>query len=440
MYLKMSNDYLAKKDYSTITIEPKIGSVTNYNNPTFIAINDSIYEFIKECDGTKTYEDIIEVMSERYIDVTREILRDDFDKVKDFFLEQEILAETKEYQVSSDIYREFIDSFVPTNVSLEVTNQCQLKCKHCLNSYDNIDSIESRFMSLERIKKLMGLCVTYNIQSVFITGGEPFLHPEIKKILEESCKNFNKVTIATNGFIIISDELCTSLSNYNTTVQISIDGNKDYHNLFRGNKLSYYNAYKNIDKLIAYGISVQISYTVNQRNFNFLEDEVIKAKKRGVTSFNIGSTSQLGNALENNIKPLNIYDFTQKSLELCKKYSNEHFAVGLECTMDELEVIINKNKENNKCGAGTKIVHVCSNFDVVPCPSMCDLKIGEDFDINFEKILKADNTLQYTLIQSPSRELCNGCTLDFQCGGCIGNMLEKVKNDECQIYQYSDLL
>lgn len=62
--------------------------------------------------------------------------------------------------------------------------------------------------------------------SVVLTGGEPFLHPNLVEIVE-TFNNWNiRVVIFTNGQVI-QNETIRKLSNMNVLVRISLEGHSD---------------------------------------------------------------------------------------------------------------------------------------------------------------------------------------------------------------------
>ncbi len=103
---------------------------------------------------------------------------------------------------------------------------CNLKCKHCYiekNPYKQ----EKDFIPLDKIKQALLDTRGENLTSIYLTGGEPLLHPDFNTILR-MCLKFSNVTVLTNGYMIndkkarflrkIDDE-----NNFETIYRISID-------------------------------------------------------------------------------------------------------------------------------------------------------------------------------------------------------------------------
>ncbi|MCM1106442.1 MAG: 4Fe-4S cluster-binding domain-containing protein [Blautia sp.] len=115
-----------------------------------------------------------------------------------------------------------------------ITGQaCSLKCKECANFSPyalpetlkyNVDDIISDLFKV--------LCSVKKIHLLQIQGGEPFIYPELDKILDFCVneKRINHIHIATNGTIIPGDKLIPLLQSKKITMRIS-----NYEAAFQGN-------------------------------------------------------------------------------------------------------------------------------------------------------------------------------------------------------------
>ncbi|WP_312811722.1 radical SAM protein [Sedimentibacter sp.] len=102
---------------------------------------------------------------------------------------------------------------------LTVTQRCTLRCKLCAgySPYYNPQPHYS-FERLSEILKRYFAIVDY-VQKFTITGGEPFLHEELDKILIETIKyrkQFGMIEIITNGTLFPSEKLKAVLEKYAT--------------------------------------------------------------------------------------------------------------------------------------------------------------------------------------------------------------------------------
>jgi len=67
-------------------------------------------------------------------------------------------------------------------IFLYITERCQLRCKHC---YMGDRLLKPKEMSLEEIRKILKYFKSLGHYKLYLLGGEPLLHPQIKEIIIE---------------------------------------------------------------------------------------------------------------------------------------------------------------------------------------------------------------------------------------------------------------
>ncbi len=105
-------------------------------------------------------------------------------------------------------------------ICINITRRCNLRCPYCYvadfinqkNSHKKMD------LSLDEIKKLTHL---EEIDSVYLTGGEPFLNPEIKEIINYFHNAGKRINIASNG-LLIDNQMMLFLSEKKVKLLISV--------------------------------------------------------------------------------------------------------------------------------------------------------------------------------------------------------------------------
>jgi len=145
-------------------------------------------------------------------------------------------------------------SFFPSKLNLRVTYVCNLSCKMCgqwgeTGTYKDYSS-EKKHTSLkfDTIKEIITQLSSKGLRFVDIEGGETFLYPEILDLLALCKERGLFVKPVTNG---------SKLSRYAAdivalgvdVVVVSIDGERDTHNLIRGASWSYDRAIEGIRAL-----------------------------------------------------------------------------------------------------------------------------------------------------------------------------------------------
>jgi len=165
---------------------------------------------------------------------------------------------------------------LPVHVDFELTQKCNLKCKHCFVTNRKYSFSKKTF---EAIKKL-------SEQEVIIfelIGGEPFLVKDIFFIIKY-LKNHDKiVTISTNGTLITKSIAKKLAKNPPHKIFVSLDGPKKVNDFIRGVG-SFNKALQGICNLNNVGIIPSISFCVNKLNLNSINEFIKETKSLKIKS------------------------------------------------------------------------------------------------------------------------------------------------------------
>lgn len=172
------------------------------------------------------------------------------------------------------------------NITIEITNHCQLHCQHCGIWAEK----ERHEMTASMVVRMMReLLERYVIRSVSITGGEPFLNRNCGRLLKAMALFREQRSI--KGFGIYSNAAYFEgvhrvFSTYGQYLHgmgmgISIDGGQETHDRLRGPG-AYQKTLKTIEWLSEnYGknIILEFKFTINQLNYLELNDVYHLAKR-----------------------------------------------------------------------------------------------------------------------------------------------------------------
>lgn len=148
------------------------------------------------------------------------------------------------------------------------TKTCNLKCKHCYiekNPYKN----EEDFINIEKIKESLAYARSYKLNSIYLTGGEPLMHPDFNQILR-MCLKISNTTVMSNG-VMINDKKARFLrkiddeSQYETIYRISLDSINEIENDELRGRGSFRKALCAIMSLLKYEFNPIIS-VINYKN------------------------------------------------------------------------------------------------------------------------------------------------------------------------------
>lgn len=148
-----------------------------------------------------------------------------------------------------------------------VTNQCNLSCRYCFSIVNLCKPQE--FLTVENAIKLLSN-INVPVSSISLSGGEPFLHPELFQLYTLFQQNY-PTWITTNGTITrydIPEKLFTSSGIFITVSLNAI--NQDIDHLLRGTYCKVKNILKNILILITLSEKFKVNTIVSHINLNEL--------------------------------------------------------------------------------------------------------------------------------------------------------------------------
>ncbi|MBR2068130.1 MAG: radical SAM protein [Candidatus Gastranaerophilales bacterium] len=156
------------------------------------------------------------------------------------------------------------------------TKTCNSKCKYCYIERDLYKN-EEDFINIEKIKHALFYIKNKNLNSIYLTGGEPLMHPDFNQILR-MCLKVANTTVMSNG-IMINDKKARFLrkiddeSDFETIYRISLDSVNELENDSLRGRGSFRKATSAIISLLKYEFNPIIS-VVNYHNKS--RDEIFR--------------------------------------------------------------------------------------------------------------------------------------------------------------------
>ncbi len=148
----------------------------------------------------------------------------------------------------------------PSRLWIYTNFDCNLACTYCLTS--SSPAAERRALPPGAYFQLIDEAVTAGIDEVFLTGGEPFLLPDIFEKLAYAAERL-PTTVLTNGMLLKRQRLesLLALSHLPLTLQVSLDGHvAEIHDAYRGAG-SWDSTVAAIRSLLSHGFRVAIGAT-----------------------------------------------------------------------------------------------------------------------------------------------------------------------------------
>ena len=155
----------------------------------------------------------------------------------------------------------------PPFLYISITNSCNLRCQGC---WVDVDKPQST-ISFQDMNRLINNAKSYGNSFFGILGGEPFLHPDLMRILKEHPDCYFQ--IFTNGHAI-TDKVASELRKLgNATPLISVEGTEAVSDVRRGRKGVLNRTLAGIEASIRNRLITGVASSVCQSNFNDLVKE-----------------------------------------------------------------------------------------------------------------------------------------------------------------------
>ena len=426
------NSLLAMSIISTPIIKPKLPAetfhkkvdsyhiITHPLKPSWMVVNDFGWEILKLCNGNHSVSDIMHTVKSQFA-VAEDIIARDINQFiasveKSGFLSEGISTDGSSCSIKS--------------VFLHLTDKCNLLCKHC---YAKNMSARGRELTDKEIASFLEKFYAAGGRAVVLSGGEPLLRNNFKKIFQiNPTAEFILLTNAT----LIDDDWAAFLSQFNVSIQVSIDGSAaKIHDSIRG-KGSFAAAMAGLEHLKRRGLQkrVNLCTTIMRQNLNDLPNILNLARSTGISFVRFLPLRKKGNAQHN-------WDDIQSGVT-AKDYE-KFFSYALHEAMDQypdLDIrcgltgyILDSRKLMNDgcwCPIGKNIV-VDTMGNMYPCSLFMDeqFKLGNIRDNSINDI-QSNPVLNELVLAREKRktktERCCHCMWRNFCqGSCMGVVLEQ---------------
>ena len=143
---------------------------------------------------------------------------------------------------------------------LLINRGCNLRCSFC-DLWDNHEQMDVP----GRLLPLLDEAVAIQTKVLVITGGEPFLHPDLFLAVREAKRRGLAVNITTNGLLV--DRRWAELRQSGLdSLSFSIDGLAETHDRLRGQGGAWRRTLAALERCLAAGIACSVYFTVTHDN------------------------------------------------------------------------------------------------------------------------------------------------------------------------------
>lgn len=331
-------------------------------------------------------------------------------------------------------------------VAWEITDACNLACKHCRAEANLVPSKEQ--LTTEEGKKLLNSISQVAKPIIIFTGGEPLLREDLFELISHANSLRLKPVLAPNG-TLLNDAIVKKIKACGVQrVSLSIDGpDATSHNLFRGVEGAFEKTVEATKLLKKENIPFQINTTVTKSNIDKFKAIFTLVKELGAVAWHIFllvPTGRAKNIKDQIITAKEYEDILNWFYDFRKQAKNIHFKAT--CAPHYYRILRQRAKEEGikvtpenfgldahtrGCLGGIGFCFVSHKGIVQPCgylPIECSNVREQDF----KSIWYESEIFQQLRDPNCYKGKCGKCHYIKVCGGCraraftmLGDYLEE---------------
>lgn len=257
------------------------------------------------------------------------------------------------------------DSVSIANVTVNVTNRCNLSCTHCYNTPDRAELAAGELAEALRAART----VLAPGATLILLGGEPLLNPDRLEILVTSTRDLFGAPpmVSTNG-TLIDGALAARLAGLDVDLQVSLDGPSAATNdPVRGNG-AFERATRGIRHLRAVGVGVTLSMVYDRGNLDQMDAYVNLAQELGAREVRFIPLRLIGRGATAPDRAPDQLAALQHLLDLLARRPTARDLLHRDFFTITREVCRRGGARTN-CGIGRKVVFLDADGNVYPCPN-----------------------------------------------------------------------
>jgi radical SAM protein with 4Fe4S-binding SPASM domain len=160
-------------------------------------------------------------------------------------------------------------AYRPLFVKLKLTWNCNLRCQMCNHWRERVSDLPVDFF-----KNIVTELASLGCKRIHLSGGEPFLYPQVIELMEHITNQNIKLTMTTNA-TLITEKIAKKIGEFNVSnINVSIDSpDSEVHDKIRGIKNAFKRTLRGIELLKKYHhAKLQINMVVNPFNYTSVKE------------------------------------------------------------------------------------------------------------------------------------------------------------------------
>ena len=312
-----------------------------------------------------------------------------------------------------------------TYLFFELTDKCNLACKHCGSSCSNRNAA---FLDKNDIFKVLDeVYSVYGSNSIMIclTGGEPLLHPDFFEIVDYiNQKGF--VWGITSNATLIDENIAKQLVQHKmASLAISLDGLKDTHDDLRCSVGTFEKTINGIQNLVNESngkLNIMITTVIHKQNIHQLNDMMVLVESLNVNSWRVINLEPIGRAKQHKELLLDKFDYKYLLDFIREKRFDKNIRTEVTFGCSHYTTPFYEHEVRGYyfiCGSGITVASILCNGDIYSCldieriPQLVQGNIKTD---NFVEVWQ-NKFKEFRQDRSELCEMCKSCDDKLYCAG-----------------------
>ncbi len=390
----------------------------------YFKLNSDLRDLLLICDGETGLDALYNRLSGGNVDK----LKKSINSIIKLLIKDELITLSKVKKYNPVRYRKCDSEYPLRRASIELTNRCNLECKHCYNSSSAFCNNE---LNKKHILSFVDELDKMGVFEIVLTGGEPLIREDFIEIADYIHNKGMEIVILTNGLLLDDRKISFLKKIRPKEVAVSLDSlNEDKYREIRG--ISNKHVIENILLLKSEGIKVRLNLVIFQninddygsiyKIFKFLKKNGFSHTNIKIDEFVIAGRGE--SALR--YKITNQKNIIKNIRRACKKIFHREYFFNPYYTDSSL--MSQKDEIRSFCGLGENMLFLNCKGEIVPCPMLNedDFVVGSIFENPVRKIWEKSALFKYFRNkQHIIGTKCERCSkLGICAGGCKAKMMK----------------
>ena len=341
------------------------GCIADYYGESIAYLDDDDVSLIMLCDGIETILDYIKKIN--IISNNNDIIKN---KIENMRRKGVLIINNKPQKCKAKFYGER-GMFYPKRLAIEITSSCNFRCPFCYkgaNAFGNYITDDIIDNIIETINGNVGL--------VTFTGGEPTIHPNFVKYIEQFSDKTPHITMITNGSKLYKYSQYTSTLQKLDYIQFSMYGrDDDEYKIMTGDERGFTHLQRSVEFAKNNDIGVRLSLTLSNRTIHFIKEFVEAAKTINPDELLIGFVDNYGRGKYEDASEFLAEQKNAMKIINCLRRNNKDTIRIREAYQAKMHGYKKDNNDINEnvyrgalfCGAGSEELVISSSGKIRPC-------------------------------------------------------------------------